>query len=75
FEDEIQNATEDIQAQFMAEIREAINNAITATSAANAAQKAANTAAEAANAAAEAASAYVLGDISNKTVTFTEAST
>lgn len=70
FENELSAATEEIQKAFTAEIRSAINAAITATNAANAAQKAANAAAEAANKAAEAAGAYVLGDISNKTVDF-----
>lgn len=75
FENEIKNATSDIQAEFTEDIRLAIGNAITATEAANAAQKAAEQAAEAANTAAEAAGAYVLGDISDKTVTFNQALT
>lgn len=74
FQNEIQNATEDIQRSFTAELRSAIQNSIAATNAANVAQQAANEAAQAANAAAEAAGAYVLGDISEKTAAFEEAS-
>lgn len=73
FETELQNATEEIQEAFTADVQAAINNAIAATSAANAAQQAATLAAAAANEAATAANAYVLGDISSKTVTFQEA--
>lgn len=73
FENELQNATEEIQQAFTQEIRTAITNSIAATNAANEAKKAADLAAEAARKAAEAAGAYVLGDISGKTVKFTEA--
>lgn len=70
FENELQNATEEIRKEFTEDIQTAIENSIAATTAANAAKEAADRAAEAANAAAEAAGAYVLGDISEKTVTF-----
>ena len=70
FENELQNATEEIQQSFTSDIQLAIQNAVNATNAANRAEEAANAAAEAANAAAEAAGAYVLGDISDKTVVF-----
>ncbi len=73
FENELQNATEEIQQAFTQEIRTAIENSIAATNAANEAKEAADLAAEAARKAAEAAGAYVLGDISEKTVKFTEA--
>ena len=73
FENELRAATEELQEAFTDDIRNAISAAVTATAAANAAVEAANAATEAANAAAEAAGAYVLGDISGKTVTFTEA--
>ena len=73
FENELQNATEEIQQAFTQEIRTAIENSIVATNAANEAKEAADLAAEAARKAAEAAGAYVLGDISEKTVKFTEA--
>ena len=73
FENELQNATEEIQQAFTQEIRTAITNSIAATNAANEAKEAADLAAEAARKAAEAAGAYVLGDISGKTVKFTEA--
>lgn len=73
FENELQNATEEIQKAFTKEIRTAISNSIAATNAANEAKEAADLAAEAARKAAEAAGAYVLGDISEKTVKFTEA--
>lgn len=75
FENELQNATEEIQQAFTQEIRTAITNSIAATNAANEAKEAADLAAEAARKAAEAAGAYVLGDISGKTVKFTEAET
>lgn len=75
FETELQNATEEVQAAFTAEIQSAINNAIIATNAANAAVSTANAAAEAANEAAEAAGAYIMGDISDKTVTFSATDT
>lgn len=73
FELELESATADVQAAFTAEIQAAISNAIAATNAANAAQQAAETAALAAQQAAEAAGAYVLGDISGKTVDFASA--
>jgi len=73
FENELQNATEEIRKEFTEDIQTAIENSIAATTAANAAKEAADRAAEAANAAAEAAGAYVLGDISDKTVNFAEA--
>lgn len=75
FENELQNATEEIQQAFTQEIRTAITNSIAATNAANEAKEAADLAAEAARKAAEAAGAYVLGDISGKTVKFSEAET
>lgn len=75
FENELQNATEEIQQAFTQEIRTAISNSIAATNAANEAKEAAELAAEAARKAAEAAGAYVLGDISGKTVKFSEAET
>lgn len=75
FENELQNATEEIQQAFTKEIRTAISNSIAATNAANEAKEAADLAAEAARKAAEAAGAYVLGDISGKTVKFSEAET
>ena len=85
--DMIDVATEDVQAAFLAAINQAISNAgsaattataaaesaDTAASGANSAAGAANSAASAANTAAEAATAAAAGDISNKTVTFTEA--
>ena len=80
--DMINSVTEDIQASFLQAINEAIDDADaatdTATSAAQTAQTAAQTAttaANTANAAAQEAQSYVLGDISDKTVTFTEAET
>lgn len=75
FENELQNATEEIQQAFTQEIRTAIENSIAATNAANEAKEAADLAAEAARKAAEAAGAYVLGDISEKTVKFSESET
>ena len=74
FENELQNATEEVRALFTSDIQAAISNAVAATNAANSAEQAAKAAAEAANAAAEAAGAYVLGDISDKTVVFGQAS-
>lgn len=81
-EDMINAVTEDIQASFLAAVNQAIDDADaatdTATSAAQTAQTAAQTAttaADNANAAAQEAQSYVLGDISDKTVTFTEAAT
>lgn len=75
FENELQNATEEIQQAFTQEIRTAISNSIAATNAADEAKEAADLAAEAARKAAEAAGAYVLGDISGKTIKFSEAET
>ena len=78
--DMIDAATEDVQASFLAAVNQAISDADTATdtatSAAQTAQTAAQTAidaADTADTAAQEARSYVLGDISNKTVTFTEA--
>lgn len=75
--DMVDAATEDIQASFLQAVNEAIDDAdaatSTATSAAQTAQTAAQTAttaADNANAAAQEAQSYVLGDISDKTVTF-----
>lgn len=73
FENELSAATEEIQEAFTGDIQAKIAACTAAITAANNAQASANEAAEAANAAAEAASAYILGDISNKTVTFSEA--
>lgn len=79
-EENINAATEDIQAAFTAEVREAIRSATQASS--NAAQRAseariaanaASTAAVNANEAAEEARQYILGDVSSKTVSFTQA--
>ena len=65
FENELQNATEEIQQAFTEEIRRAIARVAEAINAANDATKKALKAAEVAG-------AYVLGDISNKTVDFSE---
>lgn len=77
FESELQSAAEEVREVFTADIQQAISNTIAAAKAANdaaaatqQAQAAAEAAAEAAEAAAEAAGAYILGDISDKTVTF-----
>ncbi|WP_290095392.1 hypothetical protein [Bacteroides acidifaciens] len=70
FEAEFEKLSEEMQNQFTDDITDAIQQALSATEAANAATEAAQTAAEAANEAAEAAKDYVLGDISEKTVTF-----
>lgn len=77
FESELQSTAEEVREVFTADIQQAISNTIAATKAANdaaaatqQAQAAAEAAAEAAEAAAEAAGAYILGDISDKTVTF-----
>lgn len=77
----INNATEDVQAMFTADMQEAIREAVEATDTANSTISRANSviqdasqAKDRANAAAQAAEQYVLGDISSKTVTFTEAS-
>ncbi len=70
FEAEFEKLSEEMQNQFTDDITDAIQQALSATDAANAATEAAQKAAEAANEAAEAAKDYVLGDISEKTVTF-----
>lgn len=81
-EENIDQATQDIQEAFSAQLTQKISQADTAISQAQTATSAANTAAQEANEAkqealdaAEAAESYILGDISNKTVTFSEAST
>ena len=70
FEAEFEKLSEEMKNQFTDDITDAIQKALSATDAANAATEAAQKAAEAANEAAEAAKDYVLGDISEKTVTF-----
>lgn len=72
-EENINAATEDIQAAFTAEVREAIRSATQAASNAAQATSAANAAAASANEAAEEARQYILGDVSSKTVSFTQA--
>ena len=79
-EENINAATEDVQAAFTAEVREAIKaatqasgNAAQQASEARAAATTASTAAVNANEAAEEARQYILGDISGKTVSFTQA--
>ena len=81
-QENISQATQDIQEDFTAQLTQkilqadtAISQAQTATSAANIAAQGANEAKQEALEAAEAAESYVLGDISNKTVVFSEAST
>lgn len=81
-QENISQATQDIQEDFTAQLTQKISQADTAISQAQTATSAANTAAQGANEAkqealeaAEAAESYVLGDISSKTVTFSEAST
>ena len=81
-QENISQATQDIQEDFTAQLAQkisqadtAISQAQTATSAANIAAQGANEAKQEALEAAEAAESYVLGDISNKTVVFSEAST
>ena len=81
-EENIDQATQDIQEAFSAQLTQKISQADTAISQAQTAISEANTAAQGANEAkqealeaAEAAESYVLGDISNKTVVFSEAST
>jgi hypothetical protein len=80
-EENIDQATQDIQEAFSAQLTQKISQADTAISQAQTAISEANTAAQGANEAkqealeaAEAAESYVLGDISNKTVVFSEAS-
>ena len=77
----IDQATQDVQENFSAQLTQKINQADTAISQTQSATSAANTAAQGANEArqealdaAAAAESYVLGDISSKTVTFSEAS-
>ena len=81
-QENISQATQDVQEDFTAQLTQkisqadtAISQAQTATSAANIAAQGANEAKQEALEAAEAAESYVLGDISNKTVVFSEAST
>lgn len=80
-EENIDRATRDVQEAFSAQLTQKISQADTAISQAQSATSAANTAAQGANEArqealdaAAAAESYVLGDISSKTVTFSEAS-
>lgn len=80
-QENIDQATQDVQEAFSAQLTQKINQADTAISQAQTATSAANTAAQGADEAkrealeaAAAAESYVLGDISNKTVTFQEAS-
>lgn len=81
-QENISQATQDIQEDFTAQLTQkisqadtAISQAQTATSAANIAAQGADEAKQEALDAAEEAKSYVLGDISNKTVSFSEAST
>lgn len=81
-QENISQVTQDIQEDFTAQLTQKISQADTAISQAQTAISEANTAAQGANEAkqealeaAEAAESYVLGDISNKTVVFSEAST
>ena len=81
-QENISQATQDIQEDFTAQLTQKISQADTAISQTQSATSAANTAAQGANEArqealdaAAAAESYVLGDISNKTVVFSEAST
>ena len=81
-QENISQATQDIQEDFTAQLTQkisqadtAISQAQTAASAANIATQGANEARQEALDAAAAAESYVLGDISSKTVTFSEAST
>lgn len=80
-QENIDQATQDIQEEFSAQLTQKINQADTAISQTQSATSAANTAAQGADEAkqealeaAAAAESYVLGDISSKTVTFSEAS-
>lgn len=80
-QENISQATQDVQEDFTAQLTQkisqadtAISQAQTATSAANIAAQGANEAKQEALEAAEAAESYVLGDISSKTVTFSETS-
>lgn len=81
-QENISQATQDIQEDFTAQLTQKISQADTAIFQAQSATSAANTAAQGADEAkqealdaAEEAKSYVLGDISNKTVSFSEAST
>lgn len=84
YEDMLENisqATQDVQEEFTEQLNNKISQAETAISQAQSATSAANIAAQGANEAkqealnaAEAAESYVLGDISSKTVTFSETS-
>lgn len=76
----INSATGDVQAMFTADVQQAIRDAVGATTEASqkivemqSALTDANAATERAMSAAEAAEGYVLGDVSGKTVAFTEA--
>ena len=71
----VNNATKEIQDSFTASVKSATTAAQNAATAANEAKEAANSAAEAANEAAEKANAAAGGEISEKTVTFTAATT
>lgn len=80
-QENISQATQDVQEDFTAQLTQkisqadtAISQAQTAASAANIATQGANEAKQEALNAAEAAESYVLGDISSKTVTFSETS-
>lgn len=66
----IDRATEKVQERLTQEVREATAEANSTIQKATQATQSANTAADRANEAAEAAESYVLGDISEKTVTF-----
>lgn len=70
FQMELSSVSEEIRSEFTEDITSSIQNALLATTAANNAAEAAQAATTAANNAAEAAMNYVLGDISEKTVTF-----
>ena len=70
FQMELSSVSEEIRSEFTEDITSSIQNALLATTAANNAAEAAQAATTAANNAAEAAMNYVLGDVSEKTVTF-----
>lgn len=81
-QENISQATQDVQEDFTAQLTQKISQADTAISQAQSATSAANIAAQGADEAkqealdaAEEAKSYLLGDISSKTVTFPEAST
>ena len=73
-QENISQATQDIQEEFTDQLNNKISQAQSATSAANIAAQGADEAKQEALDAAEEAKFYVLGDISSKTVTFSEAS-